>query len=752
MAIIERYKAAEHAPAIPIHDVYTEEQRNVLKCAASLYFNKRPMLNTAKSVIGDMTGKSAQGVILTHNQFAYLSLLIGSDKMLSANAEFLESQGLTFNVVEKIYNTISYDAVNESFVLRTTGSRSANLIAIDCPMGSWRDSSKPNQYRIPIKVVREINEFVEYFIQRKDNPFKPDAKASAMIEILGGKNVVIDDENEEVKISIYIPDDVKAKISQLENVEMDEDGYTLPMTPDVLALLKSLEGKLNLSSSVLERMSRWDAENEELEREDQLRWLRAVNYLDESGDWQNPILLNNKGIYAKTALREYQKRAIERIATKEFFLFSAKAGAGKTIVAYIAANAVRQGRPMPIVVVCPKSVVGEWESTVSELRKQFRAWPAPIKIYKWDSLPTPDGKGWIFEDYPDGFILITDEAHYAKNTTSSRYKKVIAITSHPNCKAAILLTGTPVLNGRPAELFPLLCMVGHPLAKLGRKKYLAKFTKKKELAKLRVAIADCSMTVPESELGLPPIVNNYHRVPMTKENSARYDDYLNPQIERYEDLIKEGERKKESATLFMIGKARQASSWAKAEFAVSLALDLLEQEQKSLIFTEFQDSTDHIFKLLEKALPGRVRKIDGKVTNNTVRRQYVTDMVEGNADILVATAATMGTGVNRLQFAAYNLIFVDMQWNPGRLEQSIGRLRRSGQKSEHVMVHHLKFAPIDEAIIELVLEKQDRIMALGFLETKTLTQEEQAQVDEIADKTGAEELQGLVKAALTRIK
>ena len=61
-------------------------------------------------------------------------------------------------------------------------------------------------------------------------------------------------------------------------------------------------------------------------------------------------------------------------------------------------------------------------------------------------------------------MLIADEAHYAQNLSAARTRAFLKLARHPRLRAAWLLTGTPMKNGRPVQLFPLLAAIGHPLS------------------------------------------------------------------------------------------------------------------------------------------------------------------------------------------------------------------------------------------------------------------------------------------------
>lgn len=64
-----------------------------------------------------------------------------------------------------------------------------------------------------------------------------------------------------------------------------------------------------------------------------------------------------------------------------------------------------------------------------------------------------------------------------------------------------------------------------------------------------------------------------------------------------------------------------------------------------------------------------------------------------------------------LQFANIAINY-ELPWNPNRLEQRIGRIYRYGQKKE-VYIYNFKTAfPIDEAVLQKILEKMENIRAI----------------------------------------
>lgn len=105
-----------------------------------------------------------------------------------------------------------------------------------------------------------------------------------------------------------------------------------------------------------------------------------------------------------------------------------------------------------VIVVCPSSVRNQWSDekvkwrpdlvTVMPPKKKLFRWPLPgeMVILGWDSLPTmaPNNQP------PNPFVLVLDEAHFAKNDGSVRHRKILHFMSVAD--VVIGLTGTPQPN------------------------------------------------------------------------------------------------------------------------------------------------------------------------------------------------------------------------------------------------------------------------------------------------------------------
>ncbi len=129
-------------------------------------------------------------------------------------------------------------------------------------------------------------------------------------------------------------------------------------------------------------------------------------------------------------------------------------------------------------------------------------------------------------------------------------------------------------------------------------------------------------------------------------------------------------------------------------------------ERRLILFTEYED-TRRWLKRQRKAAFSETDRIDERVgtftgATGTMRREEV--KLAFNADpkteplrVLICTDAAR-EGIN-LQTRCYDLIHVDLPWNPSRLEQRNGRIDRKLQSAPQVFCRYFRYAQREEDIV-----------------------------------------------------
>lgn len=387
-------------------------------------------------------------------------------------------------------------------------------------------------------------------------------------------------------------------------------------------------------------------------------------------------------------------------------------GLGKTLSALVAAKAMRATYSCPILVVAPASLRDNW------LREAEIA-GVPIEIFSWAKMPKP------LETRQ--YIVIADEAHYAQNLSSARTQALLALADSPNCLASWLLTGTPIKNGRPVNLFPLLVATGHPLSRdrrsyerhycaaheksVGRGKAIWDVTGAAHLDELSKKTSDVILRRTKKEcLDLPEKLRQMRPAELSNEAERVYDAKLQELVASYRARIASGEVSDDAEALVTLGQLRLAGSVAKVESAIELTEELREQGQSVVIFTEFVESA----RTLHAALGGEL--LTGETP--TEERQAIVDRFQGGqSTVFIGTIKAGGVGLTLT--AASHVILVDRPWTPGDAEQAEDRLHRIGQ-GQAVNAIWLQHGAIDRAIDSLLEAKQERIDLVLKGKRKTL--------------------------------
>jgi hypothetical protein len=417
-------------------------------------------------------------------------------------------------------------------------------------------------------------------------------------------------------------------------------------------------------------------------------------------------------------LRDYQKKGVEwLLAHRRGGIYTGgiladHMGLGKSLEALVAARAMQVTHNCPVFVIAPVSVLENW------VREAERA-EVMIECFSWAKMPSP------LETKK--YVLICDESHYAQNIASARTKKMLELAHHENCLATWLLTGTPLKNGRPVNLYPLLFAVNHPLAsdKWEYERYYCNARHKSigsksvwdnsgaaHLDELAVKTEDVILrrTKAECLTELPAKTRLFKEAVLEASAAKQYQERIRSLVDDYRRRAKLGEVDENAEALVTLNILRKVGSEFKVEAAIALAEELLEQGQQVVLFTEFVESA----KAIASKLGGLLLTGD---TKPEVRQGLVDKFQAGENKVFVGTIKAGGVGLTLA--AASNVILVDRAWSPGDCEQAEDRTHRIGQENA-VFATWLQLSEIDKAIDSLLIQKQQRIELVLKGKRKTL--------------------------------
>ncbi|MFJ8464712.1 DEAD/DEAH box helicase [Streptomyces swartbergensis] len=427
-------------------------------------------------------------------------------------------------------------------------------------------------------------------------------------------------------------------------------------------------------------------------------------------------------------------------------------GLGKTVT--LIALHLKRARPEPTLVVCPASLLGNWQREITRF-----APGVPVRRFHGPdrSLDDLDG-GFVLTTYGTmrsaapalagqaWGLVVADEAQHVKNPYSATAKALRTIPS----PARVALTGTPVENNL-SELWALLDWTTPGL--LGPlKSFRARHARAVENGEDEEAVERLARLVrpfllrrKKSDPGivpeLPPKTETDHPVPLTREQGALYEAVVRESmlaIETAEGMARRGLVLKLLTSLKQIcnhpalylkeeparaGGDRLAARSGKLALLDELLDTLLAEDGSALVFTQYVGMA----RLITSHLATRAVPVDLLHGGTPVpeRERMVDRFQAGSTPVLVLSLKAAGTGLNLTR--AGHVVHFDRWWNPAVEEQATDRAYRIGQ-TQPVQVHRLiTEGTIEDRIAEMLQAKRalaDAILGSGESALTELTDRE----------------------------
>lgn len=456
---------------------------------------------------------------------------------------------------------------------------------------------------------------------------------------------------------------------------------------------------------------------------------KALRQLTEIHDIPLPTTIN-------ATLRPYQERGVRWLysnITRNFgSILADDMGLGKTLqVLTLIVKLKSDGKlKKPALVICPTTLVGNWQKEAEKFTPSlrvriFHGSQRQYTIKGVDIFITTYGVVrrdiTLFQKEQWGAVII-DEAQAIKNPGTDQSKAIKKLRS----EITIALTGTPVEN-RLTELWSLFEFVYKgflgslksfkeyyvsPIEKyrdLQRTEQLRKITSPFILRRLKTDKAIIS--------DLPEKIITDEFCSLTKEQAALYEKEIQRtmhEIESNEGIARQGLIFKLITALKQIcnhpvhyGKKGTPAVVAsgKAERCVELLRDILDNNEKTLVFTQYKEMGDLLGVMLGRELNEETLFFHGGLTR-AKRDAMVQDFQNNPARrILIISLKAGGTGLNLT--AASHIIHYDLWWNPAVENQATDRAYRIGQH-RNVFVHRLiTLGTFEEKINDMLQKKQE---------------------------------------------
>jgi hypothetical protein len=437
----------------------------------------------------------------------------------------------------------------------------------------------------------------------------------------------------------------------------------------------------------------------------------------------------------EATLRDYQRRGVAWLqAMSELRLGALLAddmGLGKTLQT-IALLAGRDG-DRPHLVVCPTSVVGNWERELARFtpflpvtRHHGPERPTAIADFKPGSVVVTsygllrrdcDLLGQVAWD-----VVVLDEAQQIKNQAAKAARAAKELTA----SMRLALTGTPVEN-RLSELWSIMDFTNPGL--LGPYPSFAdryavpieRWRDAEATERLRRIVAPFMVRRLKSDplvaADLPPKIESIVACTLTREQATLYQATVKALLddeELGEGFTRQGRVFKLLTALKQIcnhpahylgetGPLRRRSG--KLTRATELLAEVVAADERALVFTQYREMGELLVKHLGAAL--RLPKIP--FLHGGVELRARDAMVEAfqhddsAPPLLVVSLKAGGTGLNLTR--ATHVLHYDRWWNPAVEDQATDRAHRIGQ-TRTVNVHKLVTAGTLEDRIAALLERK----------------------------------------------
>ena len=342
-------------------------------------------------------------------------------------------------------------------------------------------------------------------------------------------------------------------------------------------------------------------------------------------------------------------------------------------------------------------------------------WKKPEGHYKQKDIP--------FQETVNLFKCVAvDESHKCKDGTTQQAKFVIGITRGK--EYVYELTGTPVVN-KPKDLIPQLVIldrlkdiVSHlpqPLDRYGRpsdgsgyKRFLNRYcgggndaTNLKELNYRLNTI--CFYRREKSEV-LKDLPSKMRRVVLCEiDNRREYEKAENEFVEYLKNVKGCNDadvmRKLRGEVMVKMGILKQISARGKMEAVCSDIRDLVDSDQKVIVFCSLREIGDR----LKEAFPDAVMIRGGMTPDEKDRsvRAFQTD-----TKTRVAICSIKAAGVGLTLTASSNVKFVEFPWTFADCEQCEDRAHRIGQTDSVQADYYLGEKTIDRYCYEIIQAKK----------------------------------------------
>ena len=408
-------------------------------------------------------------------------------------------------------------------------------------------------------------------------------------------------------------------------------------------------------------------------------------------------------------------------------------GLGKTIqilsaILYYKENNLLEDKTALIIV--PPTLISNWENEIKKFTPDLTYFiyhgsnrTFPLETY--DIILTSYGVVRLDLDmFVDQrwFLCIIDEAQNIKNPNTEQTKAIKSV----DARSKVALTGTPIEN-KLMDYWSIFDFTnkGYLSTKDDFKRQyvmpIEKLEDEETLDDLRTIAKPFVLrrlkTDDDIKKELPEKFINDIYCTLSKKQIKLYNAILDEiffDIENSKGIQRKGIILKILTALkqtcnhpaqFLDIKNPKISESGKMELLVDILSNILDANEKVLIFTQYVEMGKLIQELISKKFKQEVLFLHGSQTRIEKANVIDTFQEDENYKILVATLKTGGTGLNLT--AAQNVIHYDLWWNPAVENQATDRVHRIGQENDVMVYRFITKGTLEETIDAISKHKTD---------------------------------------------
>lgn len=440
--------------------------------------------------------------------------------------------------------------------------------------------------------------------------------------------------------------------------------------------------------------------------------------------------------YANKILRKYQKDGVDWFYFLRQYRFAGiladDMGLGKTVQVLIMLE-MNRIKNRPSLVVCPKTLLYNWESEVRKFTPDLRSMIVDgnpnerrekIKtINEYDVVITSytslkkDSELYLEKRFN---YCILDEAQFIKNHATAAAKTVKKI----NADYRLVMTGTPLENSVSEiwSIFDFLMPGFLGSFKFFDKKFLRPIMKNGDNVALRNLHdkTKCFMLRRTKEnvlKELPPKIEQMSFCHLGDDQNILYQEVLaNVKSEIFSTVAEKGFAKSRIHILAGLTKLRQICNHpvlllknkkyteyesTKLEMFNELIREIVGAGRKVLVFSQFTSMLDI---LADEMKMSNIEYL--YLSGKTNKRQEMVDEFNQNPKQKVFLISLKAGGVGLNLTSADNVIVFDPWWNPSAENQAVDRAHRIGQRKSVNVYRLITKGTIEEKILELQKKKK----------------------------------------------